>query len=373
VQILQAIGVLPQSPCPEGMTNERSEVNLDRLPEDDRWEVLARYIAGESAADEAEAVRVWLAADPAQSLLLRSLTHAMDRIAFEPPAGLDVEQALAVVAARLGEAEVVPLRPSAASRRPAWMANALRAAAAVALVVAGGLVVRSMQSRRVTAPVVTALTYQTPVGRADTVNLADGSRVVLGPDSRLALSATFGATDRGVELDGQALFTVKHDATLPFRVRSGQATIEDLGTTFSVRNQEGGEVRVVVTEGSVKLAAVNGAAGSGLVLGAGDLGVLSADGTTRETRGGASDDDVAWTRGRLIFRDATLAEVRTELRRWYGLDLRVEDASLEQRHLTATFEGESAGEVLEVIGLSIGANIEQQGNVAVVRAQSGSR
>ena len=346
---------------------------VDGLGEDDRWEVLARYVAGESAAGESEAVRQWLAADPARTLLVQSLARTLGRLSFEPAADLDVESALARVTARLDEPEVVPLRRAEAGRRPWTAANWLRAAAAVALVVTGTLMVRSMRRGAPPVTTVAALTYTTPVGRADTVELADGSRVVLGPDSRLVVSQNFGTAERGVELDGQALFTVKHDASLPFRVRSGQATIEDLGTTFSVRNQEGGEIRVVVTEGSVKLASVNGAAGSGLVLGAGDLGVVAPDGTARQIRGVASDDDVAWTRGRLVFRDATLGEVRTELHRWYGIDLRVEDPALEERHLTATFEGESAGEVLNVIGLSIGANIEQQGNVAVVRMRSGTR
>jgi transmembrane sensor len=82
-------------------------------------------------------------------------------------------------------------------------------------------------------------------------------------------------------------------------------------------------------------------------------------------RGGAAEPDTAWTRGRLVFREAPLATVRAELRRWYGIDLQV-DSSFASRHLSMTFDGESADRVLEVIALSLGAQVTRQGTTAVI-------
>jgi len=98
-------------------------------------------------------------------------------------------------------------------------------------------------------------------------------------------------------------------------------------------------------------------------------GTLAVDGRTLVERGGTVEPDTAWTRGRLVFREAPVTAVRTELRRWYGIDLQV-DSSLASRHLSMTFDGESADRVLEVIALSLGAEVTRQGNTAVVKPGS---
>ena len=64
-----------------------------------------------------------------------------------------------------------------------------------------------------------------------------------------------------------------------------------------------------------------------------------------------------------------LSTVRSELRRWYGIDLQI-DSSFASRHLSMTFDGESVDRVLEVIGLSLGAEVQRQGNTAVIKPGS---
>ncbi|MFL5479174.1 MAG: FecR domain-containing protein, partial [Gemmatimonadaceae bacterium] len=85
--------------------------------------------------------------------------------------------------------------------------------------------------------------------------------------------------------------------------------------------------------------------------------------------------DLAWTQGRLVFRDTPLVLVGAELYRWYGVRLKVADSSLTKLHLTASFSGEPVDRVLNVIALSLGARIERQGNVALLyrSASSGNR
>jgi len=68
-----------------------------------------------------------------------------------------------------------------------------------------------------------------------------------------------------------------------------------------------------------------------------------------------------------VFADAPLTRVADGLRRWYGIELILTDSTLAERHLSATFEGEAVAKVLEVIGLAIGARIEQRGDSAFVR------
>ncbi|HWJ22481.1 MAG TPA: DUF4974 domain-containing protein, partial [Gemmatimonadaceae bacterium] len=72
-------------------------------------------------------------------------------------------------------------------------------------------------------------------------------------------------------------------------------------------------------------------------------------------------------RGRLAYDAAPLDVVRADLRRWYGVDLRVADSTLARRRLTASFDGEPVARVLDVVALALGATVERSGNVAVLR------
>ena len=338
------------------------------------WEAVARLLAGESADDERRRVRGWLDARPADAAFVRAVERAV-RPAPDA-AEVDVDAALRRVHGRMDGADVRPLRPrhatpaSTSTSMPAarrWRGGAALAAAAMLLVA-----VLVWQAAR--GPAATeARAIATAVGERDSLRLPDGSRVVLGPDSRLVVSSEFGAARREVELRGEAFFDVVHDDARPFVVRAGGAAVRDVGTAFAVRSSEAGGVRVVVTEGAVLLGAAADAAANGVLLHAGDRGVLGTDARVVVARGAVTDDDLAWTRGRLVFRDAPMAEVSAALRRWYGVELRVEDSALARRHLTADFAGEPVARVLDVLGLALGADVERRGDSVMVRPARGAR
>jgi transmembrane sensor len=341
------------------------------------WEALARYVAGESPAVEAESIAGWLAAQPGRAELLAALERATGRLAQARAADVDVEAALRSVRERMDEAPVLPFRPRAGHGEErgfrGWRTMSLRAAA-IAVLLLGASVVWRLARDPGAGPEdgQAALTYATEPGRADSVRLPDGTHVLLGRGSRLTVSA-WDEARRIVELTGEALFDVMHDDARPFIVRAGAATIQDLGTSFVVRSDDGaGEVRVVVTSGSVLLHAVDSPAAEGVVLLAGDRGVLGADRRVSAERAAATDADLAWTRGRLVFADAPLSRVAADLRRWYGIELRLADAALEGRHLTATFERETAQQVLDVIALTLGTRIELRGDTAVMTSIPGA-
>ena len=212
-------------------------------------------------------------------------------------------------------------------------------------------------------------TVATAVGARDSLRLPDGTHVVLAPGSRLDVAAGYGSDRRDVVLRGEAYFDVVHDDVRPFVVHAEDAFVRDIGTAFVVRSDAAEGVEVVVTKGSVSVAH-RAARDDEAVLHAGDRAIVAADRRVLVSRGGATPEDTSWLRGRLVYRDAPLAEVRADLRRWYGLELRLADSALGARHLTATFDGESADEVLRVIGLALGADVERRGDTAVVRPRA---
>ena len=348
------------------MTTEPTRGNA--ADETDLWDRLARYVSGESSAAEADQVRAWLAADPRRAALLTALERSLQTVETHGPTDLDVEAALARVSARLDEPVVRSISSARGPARPAWRVGLIRAAATVAVLVGATVVWQSV--RQGGGDGTTALatrTFEAPVGAVDSMRLPDGTRVLLAPGSRLNVGADYGVSSHDVELIGEALFDVAAAAAGRFTVRAGDAVITDLGTTFTVRSDAEREVRVVVTAGSVMLRAAT-AADSGTILRAGDRGVLSPAGEIVAYRGAASGDDLAWTRGQLVFNNATLAHVADELRRWYGVELQFAEAALANRHFTASFAGEDVAQVLSVLELALGVRVQRNGNTVVIHA-----
>jgi transmembrane sensor len=369
------------------MTRDRSATGEPGERPD--WDTIARVLADESSAEEGAAMRQWLAEHPSDAELLTALDRSLDRVAAPSDQPIDVEAALSRVIARRDAPDVRPLptrvgRTPALGRRSRWgrraaegaaWAAARRAAAIVAVAAVGAFAI--WLARRPDArPSGAARTYATSVGQRDSVRLPDGSRVLLAPGSELLVASDFGNPRREVELRGEGYFDVRHDDAHAFTVRAGSAVIRDIGTVFTVRVREAGRVRVVVSEGAVLLDATSDRAignGRGVVLHQGDVGELAPSGPVAQ-RGTATDDDVAWTRGRLVFRDALVTDVAVELRRWYGVELVVADPTLAGRHITSTLlVSESRQHVVQTIAATLGGTVTWKGDSAIVRAASGGR
>jgi transmembrane sensor len=341
------------------------------------WEAVARYLSGESSPAESERIAQWLAERPADAQMLAALDNAMASLALRDTSDVDVESALRAVSAKLDAPVASPAPPRrhrVARRRlyqttaSPWRAVTLLAAAAVIVLAARALLQR--KGSVVPSPSLiggdSARTFATAIGKRDSLRLPDGGRVILGPATRLTIVAGYGQRAREVELHGEAYFDVVHDTTHPFVVRAGSATIRDVGTTFGVRNDSGVRVQVVVTSGSVVLRSAVGR-DSGATLTSGDVGVVEPDGRVTARHDASTSTYLAWMRDSLIFRDASLSEVSNDLRRWYGVVLRVDDSSLARRHLTMTIVGDPLDQVLRVIRLQLGADVELRGDTAIVR------
>jgi len=321
------------------------------------WDAIARYLADESSAEEASRVARWLEAHPADRHLVDQLNASA---VTEVPTDVDVEAALERVHARMNETSATPrlrLERGGARRPP-------RLFVAVATAIAAGIIAIVTINRPTTKPIGggTPRVYSTGTGKRDSIRLADGSRVILGPDSRLTVPADFGGTTRAVSLDGDAYFDVRHDAAKPFSVRVANALIEDVGTTFTVETDPGDTTTVSVMSGVVRLRPAAEAATTGATLSAGDRGTLTSDGRVHAQQNVVVADDSAWTTGKLVFRDASLVRVAGELRRWYGLRLGIADSSLVRRTVNTTFMAdEPVDSVLNVLSLMLGARVERVG------------
>lgn len=328
------------------------------------WDAIGRFLASESAEDEAAQVAAWLAAHPEDAAVIDRVNGTVNRVASQLGAPVDTEAALARVLARRDtpavDPAVRPLRPVVQrTTRRSW-AWPLAAAAGLGVIVASAWWMRATSTPESTAALIASRTVRTTPGQIDSLTLSDGTAVVLGPSSVLTVADGYGASSRVVTLEGDGYFVVNRDDNRPFTVRAVGTDVVDLGTAFSVRTHGDGQLDVAVASGRVRVEARR-PSGQSIDLVAGDAATLRATADTPERVTVDTADTFAWTRGQLVLRDAPMSVVRTMVQRWYGLTLELDDAFADRR-VTATFTTEAPTVAVNAIALSLGARAMLRGD-----------
>lgn len=202
--------------------------------------------------------------------------------------------------------------------------------------------------------------YATGIGQRVTLDLADGSRVELGPDSALDVDLRPG--ERRLHLRrGQAHFQVAADAARPFVVRAGAGQVRALGTGFDV-NLLGDEVVVTVTEHAVEVAA---GAGTPAVLRAG-WQMSYGGGPPSPGRQVDLDSATAWQRGRLVFDEAPLGQVLRELGRYRRGRILLRDAGLGALPVSAVIDTADASAALNHLAASLPIRLRELPGVTLI-------
>ena len=153
--------------------------------------------------------------------------------------------------------------------------------------------------------------YETEIGGQRVVALDDGTQVRLDTDTRIRVR--FASGERRIVLEqGQALFTVAHDATRPFRVEAGGTEVTALGTVFDVRRESTG-ARVTLVEGSVAVTDVQAETrnwrltpGQQVQTSRRDPAPVAVDATV----------ETSWSQGHLVFRGTPLRDAVAEVNRY---------------------------------------------------------
>jgi transmembrane sensor len=152
--------------------------------------------------------------------------------------------------------------------------------------------------------------YTTAPGATRRLALADGSQLALSADSAIRVEPQH---HRITMLRGATYFDVPHDPARKLVVAAGGYRIADLGTRFSVDLAEN-RVSVSVAEGNVT---VTPPSGDAVRLGAGDR--LIGEGIAPPKLVHVAPEVVAsWRRGRLIYDDAPLTSVASDISRYTG-------------------------------------------------------
>src|SRR5579863_5680 len=348
--------------------------------------LLEGYLVSELGAVERELFESWVAMDSDRGLTIEALRHSYDEPYDEPDAGewwAECRKRIRMPwSGRLGDtvdltvtgSDLRIVRPVIATTGR-WLSPGWFGLAASILCVSLG--VWAFHSRRDSAASAMHLaehSYATARGERAVLTLG-GATVVLGPESVLRISGSYGVRDRTVSLTGHAYFDVAHDAGHPFRVWAGGVLAEDIGTRFDIRAYGRDSVmRLVVADGAVVMHTRRVPADgshdsavpiSSVVVTRGMMATAGVDDVVRVRSGLAADRYLSWSDGRLAFDDTPLPEVVAELSRWYDLDIRLGDARLASRTLTASFD-DPAADVLVALEGALGIRATRVGRVVTL-------
>jgi ferric-dicitrate binding protein FerR (iron transport regulator) len=337
-------------------------------------EALDRVLAGDAMPEEQQSLFMALVAD---GRLDASMDDAIQRLRFQGAAVPSAEQIETARIAlrkmldddlartsrsdrsglRLGRRRAIPVS-SVTPGQLRMLGTAILGAIAITVAIA------REWNPPISKDVATTRTYVTRAGEQRTVSIGDGSSVVLGP----ATTMTVGLSDRGrlATVQGQALVSLVHSATLPFTVRVGKADVRVLGTTFVVRNYPSDSAtRVVVGEGRVS---VSSGMATPVVLTAGTLAIIGDSGRIAIGRNAALDEETSWTKGRLSFRDTPAREMVKDLGRVYDVDIRISDSILARRTFTwsVPVANRSLPDVLDVLVHLFDARYTRTGRIITI-------
>ncbi len=208
----------------------------------------------------------------------------------------------------------------------------------------------------------TTQTYQTAKGERQTVQLADGSQIILNTDTQL--NVHYGFTSREVNfIQGEALFSVIHDEKKPFTVTAAKGVIEDVGTRFNVY-QHDSQVAVTVLEGEVQITTAENPTPRHIT--AGLQTSYNAQGQISPLEKTDVNNVTAWQTGKLIFKKQPLHEVLAQLARYHDVELQLSENTIQNLSVSGTFPADNLNLALNTIASALPIKFTQTGERTVL-------
>ncbi len=172
--------------------------------------------------------------------------------------------------------------------------------------------------------------------------LPDSSTVIMHPGSQLHYA--FNGKTRDITLVGEAYFDVKHIASQPFIIHSGNVITTVLGTAFNISAYPGKKVTVSVKRGRVSVADVHNRILA--VLTPDQQLVYSPETHTSNEQQVQTQKTIEWVSSDVQFSAVPFKELAEKLSVRYGVTIKFEDEALESYSITGRFSGTESLKVL---------------------------
>lgn len=331
------------------------------------WQV--KLFSGEAGPADVDVFETWLRARPENAQAYARLAGLWDRM--EP----------------LGESEIVRETLKAVRRRTAGRARhgILKPVGAAwrrllspqgAVAISGLAIIAAVAVFNVADP--GAGVYRTALGEQRTIELDDGSTVML--NTATSIKVSYAADERRISLlDGQANFDVASDADRPFIVSAGDEVVRALGTQFDVY-KSGDAVTVTLIEGKVEIASapsrswsvksLTGSAAPEAVfrteLSPGEQAAIAPAGVMSPIATIDIDRAVAWHEGKVNFRNTPLVEAIAEMNRYSSTKITLAEKDLETLRVSGVFRVGSSRNFANALESLFDIRVEQRADAGIV-------
>lgn len=180
-------------------------------------------------------------------------------------------------------------------------------------------------------------TVTVPYGQQASLQLPDGSRIVLNSGTELQYSRLYGYLNRQITLDGEAYFRVR-TGDHPFSVTTPNAVVTVTGTRFNVRAWSDAsrlQTTVAVDEGEVEF---HGAGSRGRVtLQAGQMSRITGLNSPEPAAATNVERLTGWRQQHLVFDNQQLSDIFRELERRFDTRIEHDDSSFINETLSAYY------------------------------------
>ncbi|MBS1927270.1 MAG: FecR domain-containing protein [Bacteroidetes bacterium] len=309
-------------------------------------EIMLRYLNGESSAEEANTLQVWIKESEENRKEFELIKQLWEDSVSSAKVSVNTEDAWQKIAALTVDKPIAPV-----VRFPRKKVFAI----AASVIIMAGLFYLFLKP-------VAENWKETYAEKGNIeIQLADGSKITLRRGAKISLPDNYNKGTRQVKLDGEAFFEVKHNNEAPFTILTSRSIIQDIGTTFLVQHNDSTD-RVSVLEGEVSLAAK--ADKSKIIrLLAGESAIMKKE--LPQKIKADTTNLLSWHSHILIFKNATLQQVAEDFKDYYQVDFEMPD-SLGHSTITAEFNNDTLEQAITELGLITGLKINVKGKSVMI-------
>ena len=304
-------------------------------------ELLPRFCEGMTTAAESRLVEEWMEQDESHRKIMNQI-HALYLATdtLHVMKSVDTEKALRKVKGRMNK------------KRISWWEWTQRIAAmlSIPLLIA---VLWMYQDKDEQQEVAQMVEIKTNPGMTTSVELPDGTEVVLNSSSSLRYPSRFADDKREVKLVGEAFFSVAKDEKKFIVGTLNNSKIVVHGTEFNVEAYKGSRtVQTTLVSGKVSFSYVNNGRRNNVMMIPGQKVIYDIVREKVVVKEVNVDVETCWKDGRLIFRNTPFEDILNSLSKRYNVEFILKKASLKQNSFTATFTKQRLERILEHFRIS---------------------
>jgi len=212
------------------------------------------------------------------------------------------------------------------------------------------------------------ITIKTAKGERVNIVLSDGTAVYINSESTLSYNPkTFNKKQRQLSFEGEAYFSVTKNPEAPFIVNTNIMKLKVLGTKFNLKSRYSDpNIIVSLREGHVQLFSKK--TGDAQELFINERGLLN-KGTGKFTvHKHFKEQDIAWTKGDLVFNKVSLSNILKTLEREYDVHFIIKSNHFKTEELfTGTVPINNIYEVIRILEHSWEVFCEQNGKNIIIK------